>query len=345
MGDFALSFFDKLSTYLKDKKERVLNEFQAIRGNDYILPLDMNMDKYSGINEKTECKVRAFILHDYVFDTNDSYGYNYVIGVDKSNLTSSDYIKCFIKKTNDCPDRESERIVSYQTAEILGSQLAGVMGLRVPYNFKFKDTYDYVVSLNFLQDNEKFISFYKILGDNMVDTLKLDSWLQALETFCRRQFTDECVSNDILTSLVKDVIKTYIIKFLVIGDTDLHTGNVGFVFTQHNMLDIRVSPAFDFEYAFGGIAYDGMLETPSNSSIINDLSKVIKKYPGQIAEVIDELNRSGLKALIGKVINNNIMDDAKSQKVYDYITSRIDRVNYLYSKSCEQAKFDCLLNM
>lgn len=331
---------NKVYDFLTRKKIDLYERYGALCKCDYIILFDNDKQDNAGVHDMQVGKVSSRVIASYLDIINNGNIYNWVLPEDALNMLADGegYLDCFIKDTFDCEDCQSGRIVPYQTAEVMGSQLCGVMGLKTALNYKYKDSYKKVVSVSFLGKDEKMLPFCTLTQDRADSRQLLSSWLNVLIDFCKEKY-DESIRSDMLNSLARDIIKTYFVKYLVLGDGDFHMGNVGIVHKDEDLLDASISPAFDFEYLFEEIGCNSGGGLDNFSIITKDLAYVIGKFPSQVGEVVDSLNREGLFADIKSVIVNNMGYTHKASIVYNYILDRRNDINKIYINACKNNKF------
>lgn len=244
---------------------------------------------------------------------------NYVVCVDK-NLHDPRYTKKMFKSSYVSGvlkfNRPGMFSVYCTTAEIIGSRIAELLGLKTAYVAPVGDPKDEkdlksYISVDFLQGQEILSTLSDYTNLNYLNSAYgIRRWMPIVSSVIQREIPDEVEDKqEIANQFIADFINLFVIKGLILADRDFRPYNVGIV---HNSgeLDYRISPAFDYELClipWGTFPRDIDEATPIDgvSSTIKYLNKY---YPQVLDDIVARLRQDGLEDRIKKIIDEYAPD-------------------------------------
>jgi len=221
---------------------------------------------------------------------------HYAIGYDLNNLNKLTFsmmdFMVFLKKA-----RYDD--ISFVESEVCGSRIAEVLGINTPFITFLDDKKDTSVSVNFLCEDENFITFDTALDNTLIcKNSSIINWINGFEDFLNLNNLHEYLSDTEISSLKKDIIKIYLIRKFVLVDNDFNSGNVALIYDNNAKFKIM---SFDYEFCFGNeLKYASINDqTPveemlrSRKELLDfNLTWLTENYPNELISIMDDLNLS-----------------------------------------------------
>ena len=200
-------------------------------------------------------------------------------------------------------------------------------------------SYYYVISENFLEENQELITFDDLYGAEEREGIKHSDVLKLLEDNIRIRYKnsmDENEYNDLFKKLQLQYIKQALVK-KVIGLADDQLGNVGIVLTttgeEMEIPKIDISPAFDLDMSFN-IAEETQMyrfKTDNEKTDIKSFVEEFRHIEGFGEFISDILNTiKNEDEFIEDIINNSY--ETSKAEYFKNEDNRRDYKNYLKSR-------------
>lgn len=250
-----MKLIDKIKDYINDKK----SEWLKTRFRDLSDIKNAEFNKRDVLTGGTTINRFALFTGDYFTELFDELRNN-------PNCSYVTYLNEVIKEGYN-PENVSAliKIPNYNPhalREILASKVCNYFSIPVAY---YKRTKGYeVLTVDFLQKNETFETF----GDNHFNSLRQDD---NFDSFNRKKLRElfsvmnktiqefyESISSNPSKEIIEeqsnqmkeDFLKSYLVRVVFLGDTDLHDDNVGII---KNSVDgyIKLAPTYDLARTLG----------------------------------------------------------------------------------------------
>ena len=165
--------------------------------------------------------------------------------------------------------------------------------------------------------NDLVESIYRI-GDGLYG-FKLNQFIKQ----CKLNKVKENTINfeDMMTQYEEDYIYSWLIRVLVLNDSDFRYYNLGLI---HNTKDntIRMAPNFDFEYCFNDIREDVW-----SSRNINNLQYIASNYPNVYSKFVSKLeqllSRENGKSKVRKILESVIGNEERAKPFLEDFRKRL----------------------
>lgn len=239
--------------------------------------------------QKDNCSYVSYLDHQDVKNSGKFYGEYLSVLLKKMgsfiDLNSDDFSHEEIMRWTSFND-ETKRLVA---SEIIGSRLFNYFGVKTVYNKALLQDYVvYLLSIDFIKPEQNFYPMGLFQSNR-----EMDSYMNIkgnIETFNRkiddmlRIFRNEGNKTVVVdrNELIKEYVKSYLLRVLVFKDSDFKAENVGLIHDKEKN-KIFYGPNFDYEYLFRKITHVSGMSKKHHENI----EYIYLNYP----EIVEEFSQ------------------------------------------------------
>ncbi len=301
--------------YLKviaEEKERL---------SDVLIPFDEVQGEQEGSSSKGFAMVKGsemMDLYDIMKNNPDTH----------FKFCGSDYIKMstpeeFQRMFFSGIIRKSRSDTKFATSELIGSRVAEIFGVDAPYVTPLGNTHTIVASMDFLKFSEEMETFADYTGALLPRQANATSWLRFLNRRLDKEQKTNPVDNETRNHLIKELIRHYLVRKLILRDNDFNCGNLAVV-TGPNKTPNLVS--FDFEFSLNNwVVFDlsGGYGSDFDEYVIRGL---VEEYPQELREVLSEIQMTPERTKQIRSVLNKFLEN---EDMAHYWTESMSRTIYL----------------
>ncbi len=222
----------------------------------------------------------------------------YLIDEDLTQGIKPENVSVLIKEIGQIYGLYNEINVKKMYSETVGSRVLDFFGCRTVYNRAICDGAKYfVASMDFLKPAHYFFTAEEICPKNEIATyfpLKHNiSMLLDDVDILKREICTAFGVEDVNVNkeqIAKDFVMSYLVRSMLLGDTDFKAVNYGLIYDRVNN-EIVSAPNYDFEFAMG---------TPAKhlSNFDENFRFIQEKYPESLDEFFEKLEDFSKNRLI-----------------------------------------------
>lgn len=334
IGNSFLKIFDNIE---KNKYKRSIQNYSSPKQNTTRIAKDIEGLTEFDLTNDVELEgstEKRFVMLDR------SYVKEFINEVKQGNNFYRTYLDNEDIKNDEIPSKISILLKLMSKSElyyeVAASKIMNYFELETSYCFGLIDDDEkknYLASIDFIRQNEEFLTLTEFqkndkytgrMGINLADT----SLREILKNIKSEKHL--ILSKKDIEDIVEQVLYSFLIRRGVIGDYDLHSGNVGLLIKNRKVVSV---PAFDFDRSF----FCFTLDINSLNYVYKNYNNVYQKFKTKFCEITDNFENNN--SIIQKIIYEAVPEQEIQKKCFKPINHCVKMLNeFFYSIENEKEK-------
>lgn len=226
--------------------------------------------------------------------------------------------------------RKSRSDNDFAISELVGSRVCELLTVDAPFVAPIGKSKKIVASVDFLRYSQEMETYAEYTGVMFGRKATASDWARRFKTALDKD-TVHNLTEEKKKTLIKDVIKHYLVRRFLLQDNDFNCGNLAIV--SGSDLDLSLV-SFDFEFCLNNyLMINRSQDLPANFMEQN-IKDLAEKFPEELAIAVDEMQITPEKSQAIKNILGRFLDEGYAMYWSYSIVKNANAINNLCKQYC-----------
>ena len=198
------------------------------------------------------------------------------------------------------------------------------------------------ISIDFISNNEEFSTFYE---QNEFPDDTIESWLTSIDRIIEKHFATRPYPmyslseiRDTKENLERQFVETYLVRKLLINDTDFSHHNFGILINKQTQ-NISLAPNFDLEYGLNKLNINSLLY-----SVPENMKFIYERYPDLIMSFMEKSRNlitpdNSNQSPLDKLLNQGDYSEKMKNETIEIINYNMQTLEKAYRTTRQQSLY------